>query len=202
MKHQFNDDHDILKALYSKEPASVSAALKHLLSDNKLKGAIRKQVYALGGDENNVPDVLNQALLAFYNQTDDGKYNPALSSITTYVVNIATQMYYTRRRSENRRAAMHDRSIEAGDVETFTNPEQEMSIEYRKELLDKVLHTTGGRCHQALRLQSFSYSMAEIAEKMNYKSADVAKMALLDCRKKLNNYLSGRPDLLAELRTL
>jgi hypothetical protein len=44
--------------------------------------------------------------------------------------------------------------------------------------------------------------MAEIAEKLQYKSPDSAKMAVHDCRKKLNTILSDRPELLEELRDI
>ncbi len=202
MKHPFNNDDEILEALLSGVPSNVNAALKHLYHNGKLNGAVRKQVNGLGGGENDAQEVLNQALLAFFNQVTDGKYNPALSGITTYIVNIAAQMYYTKRRSEMRRLATYDRSLEAVTIETATNPETEMNVQHRKDLLEKLLAMTGEKCHQALKMQIFSFSMAEIAEKMNYKSADVAKMAIQDCRKKLNKFLAERSGLLDELREL
>lgn len=202
MKNQFNDDKDILEALNSQVPAQVNAALKHLLQSAKLRGSVRQQVFALGGNEDDAREFLNQALVAFYNHVEDKKYDPALSGITTYIVKIAAQMYHTRRRSEGRRSAMHDRSVEAGTIETSTNPEQEINQQHRKEVLDKLLSMIGDKCRQLLSLHSFSFSMAEIAEKLGYKTSDVAKMAVQDCRKKLNQLLTQRPDLLDELREL
>lgn len=202
MKQPFDSNQDILEALRSKDPHRVNAALKHLYQSGKLTGTVKQQVKGLGGDENDAREVLNRALVVFYNHVEDGKYDPALSGITTYIVHIATRMFYTVRRSETRRVAMHDRSMEADAVETVTNPELEMNIRHRKELLDKVLSMIGDKCRQLLKLRSFDFSMAEIAEKMNYKSPDVAKMAAQDCRKKLNHYLAERPGLLAELNEL
>lgn len=202
MKNQFKDDQDILEALRSQTPAAVNAALKHLLQSEKLRGFVRQQILGLGGAEADVREFLHQAILAFYNQVEDNKYNPALSSISTYIVKIAAQKFYTQRRSEGRRTAMYDRSVDAGVTETVTDPEAEMNQQHRKTVLDQVLSNIGDKCKQLLQLYGFQYSMAEIAEKIGYKSADVAKMAVQDCRKKLQQLLIQRPDLLAELREL
>jgi predicted DNA-binding protein YlxM (UPF0122 family) len=69
-------------------------------------------------------------------------------------------------------------------------------------LLDTVLSAAGDRCKQLLKLRSTDYSMSEIAEIMGYRSQDVAKNAALDCRKKINEFLAGKPSLLAALRSL
>lgn len=199
MKDPFKNDQDILEALRSRVTSSVNAALRHLLG-GKPKGAVRQKVYALGGNEEDAQEVLNQALMVFFNHVEDGIYDPALSAITTYIVNIAGKLYYTRRRSEIRRLARHDKAFEAEDTETNISPEDEMSLQETKTLLDKVLSMTGDRCRELLKLRSFDFSMAEIAEKMNYKSPDVVKAAAQDCRKKLNNILATRPELLAEFR--
>lgn len=202
MKNQFKDDQDILEALRSQTPAQVNAALKHLLQSEKLRSFVRQQVFALGGNDTDAREALHQAILAFYNQVEDQKYDPTLSRISTYVVKIAAQKFYTQRRSEGRRAAMHDRSVDIGAMETMTDPETEMNQQHRKTVLNQVLSNIGDKCKQLLQLYGFQYSMAEIAEKIGYKSADVAKMAVQDCRKKMHQLLIQRPDLMAELRDL
>lgn len=202
MKNQFHNDQDILEALQRQDKSSTNAALKHLLQSEKLRSFVRKQVFALGGSDEDVRESLGQALLVFLNRVEDGIYNPAQSSISTFIVKIATQMYHTKRRSEFRRANMHDRSVEIGAIETETNPEESFNIQHRKETMEKVLVQIGDKCRQLLSLYGSSFSMAEIAQQIGYKSTDVAKMAVQDCRKKLHQFLTQRPDLLAELREL
>lgn len=180
----------------------INAAMRHLCLNDKLKGAVRQQVRILGGDENDAKDVLNQALVAFLNHVEEGKYDPTRSAISTYIVKIATQMYYTKRRSEHRRVAMHDRAMDDGNVDIVTNPEFEFNLQHQRELLDKLLISTGAKCRTLLQWYSHGYSMGEIAEKFDYKSHDSAKMAVRDCRKKLNTILSERPELLEELREI
>ncbi len=202
MKPVFDNDNEILEALRSKVPQRINAALKHLCQSGKLQGAVRQRVFAQRGDDNDAREMLNQALVVFLNFVEDGKYDPSKSAISTYIVSIAARMYYTRRRSEQRRVAMHDRSMDLGIEETETNPEYDMNLQHQKAYLDKLLQMTGDKCRQLLQLHGHSYSMVEIAEKLQYKSPDSAKMAVHDCRKKLNTLLSDRPALLDELREL
>lgn len=200
MKSLFNNDLELLEALRSQLPAQVNAALKQLCQSEKLKGAVRQQIYQQGGNEQDARDMLNQALLAFLEQVESGKYDPTQSAINTYVVKIAAQKFFTQQRSTMRRAAMHDRSVDAGATETYTDPEESLDLAHKKEVLDRILQWTGEKCRQLLQLHSHHYSHAEIAEMLQYRSADSAKMAVSDCRKKLNTVLTEHPELLAELR--
>lgn len=202
MKDNFDNDSIILEALRSRAPHRINAALQHLSQSPKLKGAVRQQVYALRGDDNDAREVLNQALVVFLNHVEDGKYDSTRSAVTTYIVKIAAQMYFTKRRSEQRRMAMHDRSMDAEAIDMATNPEDVMNLEHQRAFLDKLLIMTGEKCRQLLQMHGHSYSMVEIAERLHYKSPDSAKMAVHDCRKKLNTILAERPELLDELREI
>lgn len=202
MKHLFNDDQSILDALRSNVTLEINAAMRHLCLNEKLKGAVRQQVRVLGGDENDAREMLNQALVTFLSHVEEGIYDPARSIISTYIVKIATQMYYTKRRSDQRRSAMHNRSVDTASADTVTNPELEFNLQHQKTFLDKLLTLTGDKCRSLLQWYSHGYSMEEIAENFQYKSADSAKMAVRDCRKKLNIILSKRPELLEELREI
>lgn len=194
------NDQNILDALQSRDRSRVNAVFEHLYKDGKLRGAVWQQVRLLGGNDDDAKEVFSMALVTFDRKVRENEYDPGRSQITTYLVNIARQMYYTRRRSDLRRVAAYDRSVEAETVETQTNPEQEMNRRHRKELLEQATAGIGDKCRQALRWFSLDYTMAEIAEKMHYKSPDVAKMAVHDCRKRLHAYLTEHPALLAELR--
>jgi|GEM_PF-1868425 len=202
MKHQSNNDNTILEALRSKLPLQINAAMRHLCLNEKLKGAVRQQLRALGGGEDDVREMLNQALVVFLNHVEEEKYDPTRSAVSTYIVKIAAQMFYTQRRSEKRRSAMHDRSMDVVKADTEMNPELELNLQHQRAFLDKLLIMTGEKCRQLLQLHGHSYTMAEIAEKLQYKSPDSAKMAVHDCRKKLNTILSDRPELLEELRDI
>lgn len=202
MKHLFNNDENILEALRSKMPLQINAAIRHLCLDEKLKGAVGQQVRILGGNQDDAREMLNQALVVFLNHVEEGKYDPARSAVSTYIVKIAAQLYYTKRRSEQRRAARHERAVDLAGTDLTTNPELAFNLQYQREFLDKLLATTGDKCRQMLQFHSHGYSMEELAEKFQYKSDDSAKMAVRDCRKKLNTILSENPQFLEALREI
>lgn len=202
MKNNFKDDQDILEALRSRIPEQVNAALKNLLQSEKLRGFVRQQIMAQGGSEENVKECLHQALIVFFNNVQGQTYDPSRSRISTYIVKIAAQLFFTQRRSQGRRTAMHDRSVQTGEGEPTVNPEEAFNLQHRKTLLAQLMSKLDDKCQQLMKWYSMHYSMAEIAEKAPYKSADVAKMAVKDCRKKIQQILLQQPDLMAELRAL
>ncbi|MEZ4893970.1 MAG: hypothetical protein R2778_13265 [Saprospiraceae bacterium] len=161
--------------------------------------SVRKEVLYLGGTELDVRAALNNALLIFDRNVNAGKYDSSLCKVNTYIVAIAKKLFYTEKRSELRRDKAHNRSAEAHVFETDVNPYVAFNRKHREELLQLAMKKTGEKCHQALTLYSLNYSMAEIAQEMNYKSSNSAKMAVMDCRKKLNEYLTENPELVAEL---
>lgn len=202
MTQLFTDDSELLHALKSESRLFVNSALKQLYQSTKLFDNIRNVIRGMGGTEDDAKEMMREALIVFFEHVEVDKYNPAISSIATYIVAIAKKKYFTYRRSEQRRSARYDRAIDLGAVETMIDPEMEWNLEYRKTLLNKLLATTGERCQQLLKLRSFDYSMTEIATMMHYKSPAVAKAAARDCREKLNKYLAENPGLLAELKEL
>jgi len=201
MKNPFIHDNAVLEALQSGTRLRVNAAIEHLYRNGKVRGAVRQQIMRLGGNETDVNDMLNQALVVFLNQVEDGTYNPEKSAVATYIVSIAKKKFFTQQRSEKRLAARHDRSAEAEALERTTNPEEQFDIEHRRLFVHKLLDRIGEKCRTLLLLKAQGYQMDEIAEKMQYKSADSAKAAHYECRKKLND-VSQRPEVLQELREL
>jgi RNA polymerase sigma factor (sigma-70 family) len=202
MKYQFNQDSDILVALKSYDSETYNAALRHLFGDKKLLNTIRKQIFGMEGDENDVQEVFGQALFEFYKKVSNDIYDPSKSAITTYIVHIAQNKFYTKKRSDIRRKERNERAFAQGEMEILPNIEKELDYQDKKELLGRLLGNMNPKCPKIMLLNHEKYSMTEIAEKMNYKSKDVAKMALYNCREKLNLFLKDRPDLRDELREL
>lgn len=201
MDNSFTNDENILRAIRGSSPHSLNEALKYLYQHPKVRAVLGKQISDLGGSPDDSRESLHQAIAVFYTHVMEEKYNPALSAVSTYVVKIAVQIYYTRRRSEIRRNKTIDKVSEETSSAIF-DPSELAEMEHRKTLLDTVLSAAGDRCKQLLKLRSTDYSMSEIAEIMGYRSQDVAKNAALDCRKKINEFLAGKPSLLAALRSL
>lgn len=189
----------ILAAIESRDAQQLNAAFRHLYHHGPLRGAVWQQIKALGGDEADFKEVFNQALVKFDQNVQARTYDPTQSRISTYIVNIARQLFYTQRRADSRRRERHEKSFAGEKNEPQVSSDQMIEANHKMEILEQAMTTLGDKCKHALKLFSLNYSMAEIAEKLNYKSPDVAKSALYECRKRLIAYISGRPDLIAEL---
>ncbi len=197
---KFQNDDEILEALRAGNGRQREAAYRQLHGDGKLLGAIRKEIAARGGNEDDAREMRNFALLEFGKNVAIGVYDPGKSGIVTYIVSIAKQRFFTIRRSELRRIKRYQRSVEEGNVESSENPDHEINRQHRKDLMDRILTAVGEKCKQALRLYVMEYQMVEIAEKLNYKNADVAKAAIYDCKKRLYKLFTDQPELVSELR--
>ena len=195
MIQKFWTDAQIVAALQS-DRSSEESALQMLLKDNSLRQSVRAQVLSLGGGEADVRDALSVALVVFDENVRAGRYDPTKSAVRTYIVSIARQWYYTRRRSESRRTALHWRVFD----DSTSDPETDVANAQFGEVLDTVLGHLGEKCHKILKLYSLDYSMAEIAESMAYKDHTIAKTETSTCRKRMHKYLNDHPDLLKTLR--
>ena len=202
MKYHFNNDHDLLEALNSRMPDREAAAMRHLCQDPKLVGTVRQQVMLMGGQETDANSALNYALFIFFQKVKKGEYDTQRAGITTYLVGVAKWVYHTQQRSQKRAAQTEQRYVESQEAAWAEDPEWLLNQQSRRERYNQILSWTGERCRQLLHLRFQSFSMEEIAQELSYKSADSAKMAVHDCRKKLNEMLAKRPDWLKEFNNL
>lgn len=199
MKLQFKTEMNLLQALGSKSPSDYNAALAYLYNNDKLRNTVRKIVFSLGGSEADVAGVFNDALNIVFNHVQDGIYNPAKSHLTTYITSIAKKRFYTTQRSERRRLNAHLGIMEANADEISSDLNKEMDRTEQTALLSRVLNEIDPKCQSLTELQSIGYSLAEIAEKLNFKNQNVAKSAAQNCRDKFRKQLETRRDLVDEI---
>lgn len=80
------------------------------------------------------------------------------------------------------------------DEVEIENPENMMMGDERKTMLEKILSQLGERCQKILHLWKLSYSMEEIAEKLGFSSAAMARKNKYRCHKSLMKYLEENPE--------
>lgn len=194
MSQLFTTDAEILAALRSEDPLRINAGLKHLYKDRKLWQAVSSQVIYLGGGEDEIQEIFQQALIIFFNAVTDGHYQPEKSAIATFITGIARKCFLGWQRSARRRDLR-----DATYAQQMTETGDPSGTEHQKVLLDRLLSALGDRCKQLLQLRSIGYSMANLSGMMGYKNSNAAKAAVHNCRKKLLTFLASRPDLLDEL---
>ena len=79
-------------------------------------------------------------------------------------------------------------------------PEITLFAEEKKDMLRDILNLLDDSCRSILTLWKQSYSMQEIAEKLNLSSAQLAKKYKYRCIKKLMKVLENKPQLLKALK--
>lgn len=182
----------IIAAINSGVSRQKDAALSALYKNDKLRNTVRKEIFALGGNEEDFREMLGEAIIKFEKHVLEAHYDPTQSAVLTYIVNLAKSKFRVNQRTEQRIA---DRHIKADKEEAVSDPEQELNRKEKSTLLAGILESLGSKCQQLLSYVGLGYNNAEIAEQMNYRTTDVVKTEVFMCRKRLNLYLASRNEL-------
>lgn len=180
-------DETLLAAIQNGGQARENA-LRHLYLLPGLRETIIRFVLDNGGNRSDAQDVFQEALVLFDRNLREGRFE-GKSALATYFVAIAKWRWVTLRRQQGRYTelspAQYDGEVDSPEAET-------LRIEHR-ELLAEAMAQIGERCRDLLRLYQLEYSMEEIAGKMGYSGADVAKKEAFRCRMRLRERLENNP---------
>ena len=186
-------DDTIQAGIQSGGPAREQA-LKRLYQLPGLREAVVRYVLDHGGSRQDAQDIFQEALVLFDRNLREGRYE-GKSSLRTYFVAIAKWRWVTVRRQQGRYTEIsplhYDGEVDSPEAETIRS-------EYR-ELFQEALGQIGDRCRDLLKLYQLEYSMEEIAQLMQYNSADVAKKEAYRCRMRFRELLENHPEFSALL---
>jgi RNA polymerase sigma factor (sigma-70 family) len=177
--------------------AARDAALQHLYLRPGLREAVFRHVLDHGGRREDAQDIFQESLVIFDRNLREGRFE-GKSALTTYFVAIAKWRWLTVRRQQGRYTELDPIHFD-GEVDS---PEQDALRAEQRELLQDALGRIGDRCKQLLTLYQLEYSMKEIAEQMQYESADVAKKEAYRCRLRLRDLLEKSPEWSHLLKSL
>lgn len=169
-------------------------ALRHFYLLPGLRETVARHVLDHGGSRTDAQDVFQEALVLFDRNLREGRFE-GKSALSTYFVAIAKWRWVTLRRQQGRYQELSPAQYD-GEVES---PEAETLRTEHRELLGEAMGHIGERCRELLRLYQLDYAMEEIAVKMGYSGADVAKKEAYRCRMRLREHLENHP-LWAEYR--
>lgn len=172
-------------------------ALKRLYLLPGLREAVIRHVLDHGGSRQDAQDIFQEALVLLDRNLREGRFE-GKSSLSTYFVAIAKWRWVTVRRQQGRftdlAPAHYDAEVESPEAEKIRS-------EYR-DLFQEALGQIGERCRDLLRLYQLEYSMDEIADRMQYQSADVAKKEAYRCRMRFRELLETNPQYAQLLNAL
>lgn len=169
-------------------------ALRHFYLLPGLRETVARHVLDHGGSRTDAQDVFQEALVLFDRNLREGRFE-GKSALSTYFVAIAKWRWVTLRRQQGRYQELSPAQYD-GEVES---PEAETLRTEHRELLGEAMGHIGERCRELLRMYQLDYAMEEIAVKMGYSGADVAKKEAYRCRLRLREHLENHP-LWAEYR--
>lgn len=194
MKRQFTDD-DLTDAI-QQGGAAMERAMRHFYDEGAYQQAFIQWLSNKGGQTEDAKDVFQDGLSHLIVNIRAGKFQ-GKSSLKTYLFRICTNIWNNKfRRSQKLKSIKEELPI-AEELED--SPEEMLLYQEQEVLLAAVLSQIGKSCKKVLGLWSLSYSMAEIAREMEYKSEGMARKKKYTCFKKLMSLLKDRPDLMEQL---
>jgi RNA polymerase sigma factor (sigma-70 family) len=170
-------DKDILSAIRNgNDHKALEALYKSLLPK------IKKIVNASYDKEEECKDILQEALLIFYKQVMSNKFDDKYE-IGGFIYTIAKNLWINRVKVKNRFVHVEDGSIPEG---ADTNALDNMELKERNKIVEELFAMLDDKCKQLLTYTIFDdLSMKEIAEKMDFTSANAATVASYRCKKHL-----------------
>lgn len=180
-------DESLLAAIQSGGQERENALRRFYLLPG-LREAVTRLVLDNGGSRTDAQDMFQEAFVLFDRNIREGRFE-GKSSLATYFVAIAKWRWVTVRRQQGRYQELSPAQYD-GEVES---PETETLRTEHSELLATAMGQIGERCRELLRLYQLDYAMEEIAQKMGYAGADVAKKEAYRCRMRLREHLENHP---------
>lgn len=137
-------------------------------------------------NEEEAKDVFQEVIIAFNDKVVSGKLVHLSADVRTYLFAIGKFHLLNLIKRKKRQVTFDDLQLINVVEPTENTMESKEEQEFVRETVKKLLDTQCADCKKVLELYYFhELSMDEIAGKMGYKNADVAKKKKYECFKKL-----------------
>ena len=171
--------------------------LKQLYNDVALRGAIMRMLLRNNGSNDDYENLISETLTRFYKICITKQSFELKTNYINYLVGIAHFVWI----GELKVISKHKAEALSEEIELI---EEMVEVEFlnkeRRSLINDLLEKLGQNCKEVLMFWSSGYTMLEIAQKMSYKSAGMAKKKKHVCIKELYAFLESNPKVLEELR--
>lgn len=154
-----------------------------------------------GGNEEDAADIFQETVLVFIEQVRRDKFRGD-SSIKTYLIGIAKNLWLNEMRSRDRRSNRELGFIKADNNETVEDAHQRMYQRENKQKLVQVFEQIGDVCKKILN--SFYYenlSMKEMLVLFNYDNEQVLRNKKSKCMKHLKDLITTDRELTETFKT-
>ena len=162
-------------------------ALEHLYKVHY--DMIRSLVLKNSGNEDDVQDIWQEGIIAFYEKAKDRRFE-LTCEVNTYLYSICRNKWLKVLRERKLEVQLHDVHHKTILLE---ESDGEAALTRQQNILTELINTVGETCKQIL---SFFYyenlSMVQIAERMGYTNAENAKNQKYKCLKRLQKMVLER----------
>lgn len=135
-----------------------------------------RMVQKNNGTEDEAKDIYQDALIVFWEKVASGNFI-LTSKISTYLFSVCNNLW--KKELVRKRRLTSDEK----DIPTYTDMFQKEQIKAIHDCIEQLSET----CQKVLNLYYFDrVSMAEIAKKLDFSSADTAKTKKYKCKKELD----------------
>lgn len=188
-------DNQILEAIKSGQNQKVLNILYERTLPS-VKALIRK----MNGSNEEALDIFQEAVVVFYKQVKNNLMQPD-TNVDGYIVRVSRNLYLNKLRKLNRETPL--------EAEHHLHQKEEPAIEHHLEMMqsekeiNELLEMLGDNCKELLKAIVFEeLDQKEIASKLGYANSEVVKTQKYRCKKKLEELLLQRPELIARIGKL
>ena len=181
-------DKELIEYLASGDVSLHNKALKYLYTKNY--PSVEKFIRKSNGSDMEARDIFQEAIIAFYENIREQKFK-GKSTISTYLISIAKNMWYNMIKSEKSKSNILDENMLP--VENYdTNDESPEEYEKKQGVVNKCFKELNDSCREILVAFYFkNLSMQVISENMGYANERVARSRKYECMEKLKK-LAGQ----------
>lgn len=171
----------IVAALGSTDPAQREAALCALFENEVLRRACIAHVRKHGGNRQDGEDVFQEALIVLDRKLRLGDYRGD-GNIKAFFMGIVRWHWFNEQHKTTHKNTLF--TNHTPEPPPTADPELEYLLTERRELLENLLEQLADKCRNLLKYYQLDFSMEEIAQRMGYANAGVAKKEAFLCRKR------------------
>lgn len=179
------NDQQLLQTLQTKG----SKALEQLYLSNREDFVSFAKRYSMSEDD--ILDVYQDAIIAFFENVSSGKITQLSSTIKTYLFSIGKYKLIDKLKQNGKAIKVEVlENIETPIENTF---EEQLNLNHRQQLLKDAINELGGQCKELLILFYYrQYSIDAIQTEMEYKNDNVVKAHKSRCMKSLRVIISKK----------
>jgi len=139
-----------------------------------------------GGDDFDAEDMLQESIIVFWQNVNNGKFNLS-SKLGTYIVAVAKNKWRAQLRKRNK---LSNAEISENIIDAEENPLEFVLSEENKSSIQSAFDLIQPICKQLLMLFYFEErSLEEITKILNFSNSNVTKSKKYQCKKSLESVL-------------